>query len=419
MDENRLGMNPPFLLRNIYKQKRKYKQNILEKECCSISLTDIDERISECEIKGYVKTQNGIIPVKVDFKKPIVLFSCFDELKLYFYTVFEKKVRMYYLSVNGCRNRDQRHFKAYEMGLFGQSQFVVYSSQYINVKLRIRNLRPEKSYHYNISDNYDHVTAIKPRFNVKFREGLCSVDEFQCVLCLNMFNNLDELINHINFIHFSYSCKVDDNVLHVMPCDKQYRSSKDDINDIINSSTKNLNADIYIIDKNDELKYKHHDRSKIYDGSMDNVKRMKNQCFSKVIKTVISDHITNLYSKGGKLFYFKKRNGKKIEYKLNNYYILIEKEYNTLNYLPSITDHSVSRIENNDSDSFKIIKRWNSLRIAEDNNKGNLAIMICEFGICSGILNLIEILYTNSILNSSEIMESLEFYEVYKNKINV
>ena len=379
MAENGLGMNPPFLQRNILRPPRRHRQKMPECECCSVRLVDVslagttlvdaDGKMLRCEARGYIRTVNGVLPVDIAVNDPIILFSCFDELFLYFFVEDAGKARMFHMTLFGCKNWDEKTHRAHEIGLFGKSGFVERGDECIEVRCRIENLRPQNAYHYRFTENRPHP---KRMFRVSFLGNMCDVEKYQCVLCLKSWPGLGDLVNHTNICHYHYSCECRDQVLHIVPSNTEHAKDPQTTND------KFVDTEDAPID----------------------AKRVK-------IPDISLEH-NDQFAREGNTLLMTKKAAIPMLYRLKNYHPLIERESDALDHLEALSDHSTVRLGVLDShDELAVVREWNRLQIIGDDPRGNLGRMIHRFGLTLEIIRLMEILYKNGVLDSREILSAV------------
>ena len=101
-----------------------------------------------------------------------------------------------------------------------------------------------------------------------------------------------------------------------------------------------------------------------------------------------------------------------MDYTLQNYGLLIEKEFDTLDYsLMSETHLNLSLKEKSNflkPEEYKIMKEWNFCKIKYSNSKKCLFKLLKKFGFSLEVIRMIDILYNKSILTSKDIIEALK-----------
>lgn len=115
-----------------------------------------------------------------------------------------------------------------------------------------------------------------------------------------------------------------------------------------------------------------------------------------------------------KFVFIKKRETLIFNYPLQKYGLLIEREYNELNYSNMLVKHLNQRIkEHLFSKSlgpriYKLMRAWNGAFIRNLTVEKALIEIISNYGVADETVDLIELLYTRGILNGREIMKILE-----------
>ncbi|ELA42585.1 uncharacterized protein VICG_00337 [Vittaforma corneae ATCC 50505] len=119
------------------------------------------------------------------------------------------------------------------------------------------------------------------------------------------------------------------------------------------------------------------------------------------------------YLKKTTISFMRKRKTKLLEYCLQNYGLLIEREFDTLNYSSMLSKHLNLRIKEHlftlalSPKMYKLMKAWNSVYIENLNLEKALYEIVSSYGMIDEIIEFIELLYTRGLLNSEEIMKIL------------
>ncbi|KAI5149166.1 hypothetical protein ENBRE01_0740 [Enteropsectra breve] len=202
--ENKIGNKPLFISKG--REKQLLTQKIEEKECCALTFTAIDLPENTWASWGYIKTTRGNIPLSLELFKPIVLFSCFDEIVLnVFHFGATNTVRLYRLKMHCCKNFHLARVKAYSVGLFSSDNFMDTGEEYIELTCKIENLRDNDEYHYSIKKE-EHET--QPHMVVDFQGEKYNTEKNMCIFCLQNYGSMEALNSHINNFHFYYQSEI-------------------------------------------------------------------------------------------------------------------------------------------------------------------------------------------------------------------
>lgn len=123
--------------------------------------------------------------------------------------------------------------------------------------------------------------------------------------------------------------------------------------------------------------------------------------------------LSQKYLKKMSISFIKKRKTKLFEYRLQNYGLLIEREFDTIDYSGMLSKHLNLRIKEHlltvslSPKIYKLMKDWNSIYIEKLSIEKTLCEIVSSYGMVDEIIELIELLYTRGILNSEEIMKIL------------
>jgi len=433
--ENRIGMNPPFLLKNIARTLQKTHCRLQEKDCCKFTLLEIPSVKAKIEIYGRIKTDGWSIPVSPALGKPITLFSCHDVIDLYFFLTQSKKVRLFRLELNCCKSWSTEILRAHEIGLFGIEQFIEEGNSFIEIRCKIENLRSPDDYHYNTPENI-LLTSSKKVIPIEFFNNRYSIMQYNCPLCFRNYEHANDLIYHINYQHLYYTCTKSNDILHFQPRCSEMPGEESHCTNKTSDGDKASDGDKTSDDG------KASDIDKIIEG-FPIIKREKY-----------------------KFTYLKKRDGKVYDYKLSNYYLQIDKEYRGLDYseslanhlnlliehseepkndpgagmpkndsgagikrIASATSHSSGNVSGNTSthkidnakasskniasmDELELMKFWNREMLLSDDLQESLKSALEHFGLGACTIKLMDILYTKGLLDTREILSVIDL--VYK-----
>jgi len=116
--------------------------------------------------------------------------------------------------------------------------------------------------------------------------------------------------------------------------------------------------------------------------------------------------------------FFKSRDTKLFEYSFINYGLLIENEFDKLDYSNMLSSHLNCRLNNRSSflnpKELKLMKEWNRLRLGTSRIPDCLRQLVAALGLTNEVLKFIEILYNRGIITSSDIMDSLSDCGFYR-----
>ncbi|KAL6121674.1 hypothetical protein NUSPORA_01373 [Nucleospora cyclopteri] len=388
--ENQLGLNPPFLLKNIMHRNKNSKSlkgilrsKIPEEECAKLTVLKIEAACEKIEFSGFIKNGREIIPVEF-YKdihsnegiqsdkniRTITTFSCFDQIHLFLYTFQHKRLRMFYTAFYCCQKWNTEEINMEEIGLFGTHSFVERGTNKITIKVKIENLR-ENGYHYNING---FINECKETFKLDIFDNKYNVEKFQCAFCLKKYLTIEELGNHINHAHLYYKCFMKKGILTIKKVTEEIEYQKEFL--YINNGVR---------------------RSVLSEEEL------------------VGDHVNNYRIISSKYFTLKVK-----KYPFDRR-LQIEKEYDEINTSDVLAMHLNKRIKNVEktkeitddktvvikSVKEEIMKEWNRMRIKEQNIKKILKNIIEMFGIRKETCKLLEILYKQGVLNSIEIIQVL------------
>lgn len=224
----KIGQNPPFLTRNnttgnnttgnstaenihpITKICRKPK----ETECASFTITDS----RNMEMSGFINNRGTTIPITVRVSEPVITFSCFDEIHLFFYDLES----VYYTRFYCCRNWEIKTLKAVKIdfNLFTEEMLIpieivnlrdnsgtTSNNDIVNnrtnnndiTKNSIINNNILHGYHYNVNQ------SIAPdKYVIQMESKDMILTKYQCPICFRITPETDQLRRHIELIHPSY-----------------------------------------------------------------------------------------------------------------------------------------------------------------------------------------------------------------------
>lgn len=352
--ENMIGMDPPFLQQSVEHRPVVIKQKIPETECAEFKILGLSGQVPNLVIRGYIKSRERIIPIDPAIGKKIITFSCFDEIFIYFFSFKDREMEMYEMKFCCCNNWNVKEIKAYRKGLFGDEEFIETDTEYITVKCAISNLKSQSQYHYNINQE---ISLEKRYINFEFLNSTYKIQKYQCIFCLRIFKEQNELLNHVNIIHTYYSCECRNGSIRVCRL-TAYEDSDEDIftRDVADSISR-----VFLV-----------------------------PCSNK------------------HFLFMKNRDGRRFKYPLVNHGLLIEKEYDRLNYLNALASHSNSRaLMSGQGVEAEVMRFWNTLRISSEDIKKNLKTLVNHFGLIDSVLKFLELLYKSGLINSQEIQEIL------------
>jgi hypothetical protein len=110
--------------------------------------------------------------------------------------------------------------------------------------------------------------------------------------------------------------------------------------------------------------------------------------------------------------FLKNRDSKILDYTLQNYGLLIEKEFDTLDYSLMLATHLNLSLKEKSNflkpEEYKIMKEWNFCKIKYSNSKKCLFKLLKKFGLSLEVIRMIDILYNKGILTSKDIIEAFK-----------
>lgn len=110
----------------------------------------------------------------------------------------------------------------------------------------------------------------------------------------------------------------------------------------------------------------------------------------------------------GMIKFMKRRNTNRLNYKLRRHMPLIDREYNSLNYLEMLTEHSLQQIiYHENKKELEIMREWNKRRIENEDLVENFKSILKTYGLSRETLNLMEILYKGGLIDSKEILDAM------------
>lgn len=465
----KIGNNPPFLIdknRSIIKTKNPLPS---EPECSKFVITGVylnsyEIKPTEFETVAYIKKRCTKIPIDVSGKH-ITFFSCFDEVFIYF--LIKKSNDIYLIKFQPCRKFNEQTFEAEPIMA---SEDVLGVGNKLSIKCHIENLRRGYHYYTpaNVATKDIDFSILLNGQKTNLHEIRCPLcftefdllDELAIhveILHLNYNATVDgrQVIINMRNLFFNppsnmpFDFKMDESIVNDMP--KHFIDFESDVlcselaerfdnNTLTNISkiavkdeTVNIDADennfinrinvfalqdkISLVKKIYELKGQHGqvkglDFLYIKDSiiiKVDNTPKpasRKNlddfRKYLTVINPIILDDVNR-----SKFIFFKKRTTALLSYKLLNYGLLIEKEFNTLDYSKVLADHLNVRLEYRSSilnkNEYKFMKRWNLILMKHSGVKESLESLLLEDGISNEILELIGILINKGVMSSEDI----------------
>lgn len=463
-----LGHNPPFITKNLVPSRTRICKIPVESEC-SFFVIQESNLLEKMEIKGYIKNRNTIIPLKIKKNTKNVVFSCFDEIHLFLYYTEKNNekiespnsLHIFYTQFNCCRNWNIKKLKAMEINLINGSD------NYIDIPITITNAREAGEHHYNIVQIHNNE-----RYSLIFESESILMPCFQCPLCFRPFTEEKDMRYHINFIHTKYTLSITDNITKISRIsDEQIKiesrtESQIGIEFYNNEFFEEDEAksyidfcvDTYFSEENEEsieedtnvqpvikiemerevskrVAYKNFCTPNELVKSICLAKKAKRRGGSVVYeyrsKVLIKETSANDKFKLGpyrlakmprpiqelvqcqNISYFRKRESDLIDYTLKDYGLLIEREFDTLDYSDMLSKHLNTRIKEHlfsmalTPKAYKLMKTWNECFIRTNKIEEALDEMISNYGITNEVMELIELIYTRGLLDSEEILHIL------------
>ena len=375
--ENHLGLNSPFLLKNVISCSRRFSYKIDEKECAKVIIKSIETDYKDISMKGYIKNENSYRYVDLMNRSSIITTSCFDEIYFYFY-VQNENTKVFACKFNCCGSWGNKKLEANEILFFGENNFIEKGQNKIKISVKIENLR--EGYHY-----YNGIEEKNGRnFNLKFLGDEFKVTEFQCIFCLKKYERMSELKGHINHQHlyFNSTYDYDTNTLIIEREKRNFVSTREFM--FVSKRYKGRNAQITEY-KNKEAQFKY-----------------------KKIEEVKSRRKTY------EIWWYKNYLIKVLQYELKSHN-QIEKEYRSLDFTTAVVEHVNGRLKEymiKRDGSLEVMECWNRLKIEGKSKNEILEGILEKFGLNSNVLKLFEILYTQGVLNSIQCINILNKYEI-------
>lgn len=392
--ENHLGFNVPFLLNSINNPEKphpidiyKYKCKILEKECAKVTILSISSSYKKIVVKGFIENDGIIIQIDLADTNSIILFSCYDELHLFFFstiTLNNKEIKkVFTTSIFPCGNWGIKEIVAQELQII---QPTTNPLEQIIIKINIENLRYNE-FHYLNSTIINQNRTIKV-INTVFNKYICKIPQYNCIFCFTNFSTLHILLNHINYQHLFYCAYYKDNNLIICP----------------NKNSCDINKEFCFI----------HSR---YKGRNAQIIKNKNYLLTHKLKHIVIDTIEH-NDKKYDILLFSTYLIKIRQYKFD-YALLIEKEYAKINTNTILSKHINSRFNQTYiiRDHKDLMEYWNFLKIQSYKTKDILMMILNRFGLIQPVLELVEILFTQGVLTSVDIMNIFNEYTTKKNTL--
>lgn len=378
--ETFIGLDPPILTRGLRSPLSHTKQIIPESECCSITLLSMD---IECAINAYIETSHAHIPVTVVMGEPIIMFSCFDTLHLSLLHIAADRMRVYSLSLSGCRNWEASSFKAHEIGLFGKHSFIETGTSSVEVAVRIQNLRQPGEYHYFVQESKPRAPQL---CQAVFLNHPCRIEPFRCVFCLRIFPTLAALTDHHSTIHPSYS--------------------------ITHSTTHSAGDGVWTIR---DTGCSEDARAEACKSACKPPAEHSSDSDGAARKRIRAegDHPSDEQTNDLRRYSFafgrrRKDSPSPLLYRLRSHRLLIEAEYDRLDYSESIAAHANGHIGELESETaLAVAMDWNSRRVYSQDIHECLHGTLSRFGLIKETVQLLGILYKGGLLNSTELMAIL------------
>lgn len=325
-------------------------------------------------ISGHIVNNRVKIPVAVQIGVPVIAFSCFDEIHLYF--TEPEKEKVYSVRFCCCRNWGVRSLRATEIPCLGSSGGCTNYSDFVEICIEITDLRSSREYHYNTSGCSNRPSET---FTVQFNENRISLRAYECPCCYFRFDGLSALRDHLDLIHKRLDSRISNGELHL--------DTKEEANSVDIRRTSGAS------------------------------KSSMPQKFSDAIGcciTTLSCHGTvasRQPSDPKDFFYLKRRNTKLVEYHLSDYGLLIDREFDTLDYSMMVSNHLNLGLEDRafqiDKIEYEIMRRWNYFRAGGSDAEACLYKVISTYSLSHLVAKLIGILYNRGILSSERILRVL------------
>lgn len=468
-----IGQDAPFILKSLAKSQEKKLKTPVETECSVLRILR-DNITDRMHTRGFISNQNSTIPITVSPGTDIVTFSCFDEIHLFFYymptadvketdSILESfmedgKCHVFYTKICCCRKWDLTALQATE--ILSPSSM----PHTITIQVQISNVRREDTYHYNICE------LPNEKLCSRMIDGRpVQLFEFQCPLCYKIFKSEVDL--HIKILHPEYNLRMNGKVMTL-----DYNKDYIDKEIIPSISVENTppGIEFYIEDlfdedepgKKEEVNYINFDvelTSSTEIGEIEPMKgqrdmKVKGKCYNterdlvgsifdaKSKKTLNKIMVHLLYRKplikdtrsnkrfkatpsfnlfSGKatankkftrnpvIAFMKKRRSKLIKYELENYGLLIDREFAILDYSKILSKHLNLGLKHYVSagaitpKAYNLMNTWNRLFIENMCVKKALTELVSNYEINDDVIKFIDLLYCRGLLTSEEIMAIL------------
>lgn len=225
---------PPFLERSLRKTKpSKIKHEILPiRPCCSVYIMgikslDISVLPDSIYIKGYQEnsiTRYNNIEMDIEFKnginhaqKRICTFNCDDITNLYILLKRGPEKKFFISEFSGCKTTRGSKILLYELKMFKKNTFFRESKQpsyqLITKVLNYKSKNENAPLHYNWSSMKRTLPSSPCLIELLGVEY--TLDCNKCIFCFKIYDNLENLSNHINISHYNYKSHIEkrENVL--------------------------------------------------------------------------------------------------------------------------------------------------------------------------------------------------------------
>lgn len=486
-----IGNNPPFCIENYRKTAKIFNKLPIESECSSLKILKIFLNSKEVNFNdyftiGFILNRNIKIPINVFFNKRITTFSCFDEINLFFYR--KKTSEFFLVRFTPCRKFNNQTF-------FGEKIVSVNCKErdvedVFTIECHIENLR--SGYHYNFLDAFKNFNN---KTEIIYNNNKVLFFEKHCPLCFSAFENLENLVTHINTLHVQYQSIIKNSTILIneksilfsppstfaidfkmsnetsssdeqennyfdlvsstLSSENSCKKFKIDMKPNISSKTNEeneintnfiftkeeclykincmaLSSKKALVNKIYELKNKKVDYEKclnfLYLENTIKVKEESNtpkpasrknfDSFKNYITALKNFKESNFneikIQNSNDFIFYKNRNTRLYEYKLKNYGLLIEKEFDVLDYSEVLAQHLNIRLDQKSTvlskNEYKFMKNWNVIKMKYLCLKEAFKVFLAEYDISNELINFIYILTNRGILCSDEVVEIILNY---------
>lgn len=469
-----IGQNPPLLVRNLVRHTKTVCRRPIETECARFCIPRSDF-VDSFVIKGLISNRDCAIPIDITPGRTFTTHSCFDYLHLFFYYVprfgsstdlnlkdrrefpdlpfmNDGQCHVFYSKICCCGNWDTASISAKEIEITGKGE--------ISIPIHITNARKATDYHYN--------TSYGPEDD--YSAALEMLSKHRCQFCFKIFRLQADLDNHISFLHSIYSRGDVVFVPRVREPPRQDESlplslqgiefySQELFDECSRQDTENSS----FIDFCEELAVGNIDTPLEYESTVPDPMVMKEKmgkcskvasarrlvssvlnekcterkeginthvlvvkpliisdtkashCSIKIQNPVLTDMlgVNDRFEAKPKILFLRRRETKLIEYTLANYGLLIEREFDTLDYSKILAKHLNLGLKDHlledalTPKGYKLMKTWNALFVSTSDVKASLGELISSYGLGDDIIEFIDLLYCRGILSSQEIVKVL------------